>query len=49
MDLLSHLRYFVAVAESCTSDAPAGLHMAQPPLSQRIRKLESDLGVQTHL
>jgi len=39
------LRYFVAVAEhkSFTQSAEA-LFMAQPPLSQQIRKLESDVG-----
>nr|WP_233159555.1 LysR substrate-binding domain-containing protein [Pseudonocardia sp. MH-G8] len=43
---MRHLRYFVAVAESRSfTEAARQLHMAQPPLSQQLARMEKSLGL----
>ncbi|MCA0754238.1 LysR family transcriptional regulator [Paenibacillus sp. N4] len=47
---LKQLRYFIALAEERqVTSAAQKLHMSQPPLSQQLKLMESELGVQLFL
>ncbi|HCW03471.1 MAG TPA: LysR family transcriptional regulator [Clostridium sp.] len=44
---IKQLKYFIAIAEEGSiSKAAKRLHMAQPPLSQQLKAMESELGVE---
>ena len=44
---IKQLKYFIAIAEEGSiSKAAKRLHMAQPPLSQQLKALEAELGIE---